>query len=200
MLYYGLSLNVSALSGNLYLNNAINGFVELLSYVVCILLLERIGRSYMTGGFMIIGGVSCIGAMLLNLFAGGTLWMLEFAKWLSFGGKFAISGSFNVIFIFASELYPTEIRSNGVGFTSGIGRIGGILAPFITLLQNNEAFEFVPLSIFGILGICSGIWTLFLPETTGRPILQHIEEAEIFYSSHGSKQRKINQTADLSSF
>ena len=43
---------------------------------------------------MILGGVVCIGAMLLNEFADGENWMLEMAKWLSFGGKFAISGSF----------------------------------------------------------------------------------------------------------
>ena len=35
-------------------------------------------------------------------------WMIECAKWLSFGGKFAISGSFCVIYVFAAELFPTE--------------------------------------------------------------------------------------------
>ena len=34
-----------------------------------------------------------LGAMLLTEFSDGQNWMLEMAKWLSFGGKFAISGS-----------------------------------------------------------------------------------------------------------
>jgi len=33
--------------------------------------------------------------MLLELFANGADWMMEFAKWLSFSGKFAIAGNYN---------------------------------------------------------------------------------------------------------
>lgn len=126
----------------------------------------------MLGGLMIIGGVVCIGAMLLNEFADGENWMLEMAKWLSFGGKFAISGSFCVLYTFAAELFPTEVRSIGIGFGSMIGRVGGVMAPFIILLQDIEGLEFLPYLIFGVCGILSGVWALWLPDTTGKPILQ----------------------------
>ena len=43
---------------------------------------------------MILCGMLCFVAMLLNEFADGEIWMLEMAKWLSFLGKFAIFGSF----------------------------------------------------------------------------------------------------------
>ena len=187
LVYYGLSFNVDALSGNLYVNNAINGLVELLSYIMCILLMDILGRKTMTSGLMIIGGIVCLASMTLREYSDeDTLWMLELAKWLSFGGKFAISGSFCVIFVFAAELYPTEVRSIGVGFTSGIGRIGGIVAPFIILLQDKDGLSYVPYLIFGISGILSGIWTLALPETNKKPILQNINEAELFYQSKGT--------------
>ena len=43
LVYYGLSFNVDSLSGNLYVNNVINGVVELLAYFLCMGLLDRLG-------------------------------------------------------------------------------------------------------------------------------------------------------------
>ena len=113
------------------------------------------------------------------------------AKWLSFPGKFAISGSFCVLYVFSAELFPTEVRSIGIGFGSMIGRIGGMIAPFIILLQDTEGLEFLPYLIFGIGGVVSGVFALFLPETGGQPILQTIEEAVAFYSG-----KKVSEEAE----
>ena len=43
LVYYGLSFNVDSLSGNLYVNNVINGVVELLAYFLCMGLMDRLG-------------------------------------------------------------------------------------------------------------------------------------------------------------
>ena len=115
--------------------------------------------------------------------------MLEVAKWLSFLGKFGISGSFCVVYVFAADLFPTEVRSIGIGFGSMIGRIGGFLAPFIILLQDQEGLSFLPYLIFGSSAIASGVWALFLPETAGKPMLQTIEEALLFY---GGKENAVS--------
>jgi len=197
LVYYGLSFNVDSLAGNLYVNNVINGAVELLAYIMCILLLDKLGRKLMLGGLMIGGGAICIASMLLTEFGvdenGQEIdWMFETAKWLSFLGKFAISGSFCVLYVFAAELFPTEVRSIGIGFGSMVGRVGGIVAPFIILLQDTEGLSFVPYLIFGIGGIVSGTWALFLPETAGQPIMQTIDEAIAFYQ--GSKHKPGTDT------
>ena len=44
LVYYGLSFNVDSLSGSLYVNNVINGFVELVAYLLCMVLMDKIGR------------------------------------------------------------------------------------------------------------------------------------------------------------
>ena len=56
-----------------------------------------------------------------------------------FAGKFGVSGSFAVIWIFAAELFPTDIRGNALGLGSMAGRIGGFCAPYI-----NELWSPIP--------------------------------------------------------
>ena len=45
-------------------------------------------------------------------------------------GKFAITTIFNMVYIFASELYPTSVRALGLSVSSFCARVGSVLAPF----------------------------------------------------------------------
>ena len=100
------------------------------------------------GGLMIFGGAVCLGCMALEAAADSAddkTTLLEAQRWLAFVGKFAISGSFCAVYVFAAEVYPTVLRSTGrkldfecfffiflgIGFGSMFGRIGGFLSPFI---------------------------------------------------------------------
>ena len=126
---------------------------------------------------MIFGGLCCLSSMiLLEVSETDTDSTAIAATWCAFAGKFAISASFCAVYVFAAELFSTDIRTIGVGFGSMFGRLGGVSAPFIILLPG-----FVPNLIFAITGVLSGIWALFLPETGGKPMLQTIEEAKLFY-------------------
>ena len=46
-------------------------------------------------------------------------------------GKFCISASFAIIYVFSAELFPTVVRNVGVGSGSFWARVGGIVAPYI---------------------------------------------------------------------
>lgn len=48
--------------------------------------------------------------------------------------KSAISASFLIIFPFAGELYPTQLRGLGIGTSAYIAGLGLIIIPFITYL------------------------------------------------------------------
>ncbi|MBA5689936.1 MFS transporter [Rugamonas apoptosis] len=64
-----------------------------------------------------------------------------------------------VAYAYAAAFYPAAIRSTGVGFASGIGRAGGILAPIMigALVALNLPLEqnFMAIGLAGLLGMIS---------------------------------------------
>jgi len=48
--------------------------------------------------------------------------------------KFFISASFLIIYPFAGELYPTQLRGIGIGMSAYVAGLGLILIPFVTYL------------------------------------------------------------------
>lgn len=52
---------------------------------------------------------------------------LRFVLWLV--GKFGISCAFTALYVYAAELFPTHLRSGGIGACEVGARVGGTLAP-----------------------------------------------------------------------
>jgi MFS family permease len=44
--------------------------------------------------------------------------------------KFLASASFAIIYLYSTELFPTNVRTTGLGICSMIGRLGAILGTF----------------------------------------------------------------------
>ncbi len=78
---------------------------------------------------------------------------------------FWINGVISGLYTFAPHFYHSDIRNSGVGFTVGIGRIGGILAPIIAGYGLEFGFDRQDLYLFlVILLLLSAIITKFLPK------------------------------------
>ena len=75
---------------------------------------HRLGHSI----FMLIAGLS----LTITIFV--PLHMTNIIITLSMIGKLAITISYGVIYIYTTELFPTEIRNAGVGSSSLCARIG----------------------------------------------------------------------------
>ena len=91
-------------------------------------------------------------------------------------GKFGAAASFAIVFVYTAELFPTEIRSTAVGGSSFCGRIGGIIAPQIALLDT--VWQPFPLLIMGTGSLIGGILVfVFLPETLGKKLPSSMQEA-----------------------
>lgn len=171
--YYGLSLNVKNLGGNMYVNFVLAGLVEIPSYLLTVFLLNWSGRRKSLFYFMMGAASSCWACMKLqqqeNVNPGAQSITAMF-------GKFCISASFAVLYVYAAELFPTVIRNVGMGMTTVASRIGGILCPFVVLM--GEQSRSLPMFIFACMSLVAGLAGLKLPETKGRPMPETMEDLE----------------------
>lgn len=55
--------------------------------------------------------------------------------------KALLSASFLIIYPFAGELYPTQVRGIGIGASSYIGGLGLIVIPFVTYLVRSSVLD-----------------------------------------------------------
>lgn len=70
-----------------------------------------------------------------------------------------VQGGFNGIYPTISRVYPTEIRTTGVGFSIGVGRFGAILGPTLFGILSDAGFSTATLfSLFSlpllVMGFC----------------------------------------------
>jgi len=87
---------------------------------------------------------------------------------VSFLIGFLLQGGFNGIYPLAAQLYPAEIRSTGIGWTTGVGRLGAVLGP---LLGGILIAREVPLAwiffIFAVPAVLGGLcaWRVKIAQT-----------------------------------
>lgn len=90
------------------------------------------------GPYISIGVLYLCGAVFMAFTAasfGATLPVLMLAVFLS---GFCVSGGQKSVIALAAVFYPTEIRSTGVGWALGIGRLGGIAGPSVVGMLMSE--------------------------------------------------------------
>ncbi|KAI8504686.1 hypothetical protein Bbelb_178040 [Branchiostoma belcheri] len=177
MVYYGLGLNTSSLGGNDYINFALAGLVEIPALIPSIYATNYFGRRYPHSATLVLGGLACLFTPYL-----APPYVAEHLNPLSITlamiGKFAVTASFNIIYFWTAEMYPTVVRNVAVGTSSMWARVGGVISPFVLL--SDTAWGPLPYLIFGVLSITAGAVALLLPETLGVPLPDTLEEGENF--------------------
>ncbi|CAG5134675.1 unnamed protein product [Candidula unifasciata] len=174
--YYGIMFSTPDLNGDRFLNLFLLGVVEIPAYILCLISNKFIGRRRSIAIFLFI----CAAANLSVIFIpdqsdnGADLTKLKTA--LVIIGKFGITGSYSTIYLYASEVFPTVVRNQGVGASSFFENIGSIAAP--NMVYANNSLNNLPLGIFGGLTIVGCGLVLLLPETHNRLLPQTIEEVE----------------------
>ncbi|XP_030828616.1 organic cation transporter protein-like [Strongylocentrotus purpuratus] len=182
LVYHGLSLNTSNLGVDVYLAFALSAAVEIPAYLLAFVIVKFFGRKRSVFGCMMLGGLACVSTAFIE--QGITLTSVAMI------GKFGISASSNIIYLYTIELYPTNIRGIAVGNCSMFSNIAGILAPLILILGHYR--DSLPLVIFGVFSVIAALTTLALPETRGEKLPETVEEVEQFgSSSKGAKELKV---------
>ncbi|NXR10953.1 S22AD protein, partial [Semnornis frantzii] len=159
LVYYGLSLNVTNFGLDIYLTQLAFGAVEIPARVGCIFMLQWFGRKKNQAVLLLLSGLVCLVITVLPEDQPVTTTVLAII------GKFAASASFSTSYVYSAELFPTVIRQTGVGLCSMVGRVSGVMAPLIYLLDRYH--RAIPMAIFGSAPVVGGLLCFLLPETCG---------------------------------
>lgn len=90
---------------------------------------------------------------------------------LLFGARICITATFTIVYIYAPELYPTSVRTTGVGVASSVGRIGGMICPLVAVALIHGCHQTIAIFLFETVVMVSGICVCLFPfETTGREL------------------------------
>ncbi|XP_058779937.1 organic cation/carnitine transporter 4-like [Vicia villosa] len=161
VVWYGLSLNVRNLETNLYMNVFLNAVSELPAFMLMAVLSVRFGRKPLTIGTMWFSGFFCfMGSLMSNVGVWKVIKMV-----CGVLGIFGIAGTYNLLFIYTTELFPTVVRNTALGSTAQAVQMGAIVVPFVVVLGG-----WLPFGVFAGCGILGGIIAFYLPETLNMPL------------------------------
>ncbi|KAG8066197.1 hypothetical protein GUJ93_ZPchr0004g39337 [Zizania palustris] len=177
--YYGIVLLTSELSnGNricakeqvesphsndasLYKNVFISSFAEIPGSFLSAMIVDRIGRKLSMASMLF---TSCVFLFPLIFSQADILTRVSL-----FGARLCISASFTIVYIYAPEIYPTSVRTTGIGVASSVGRIGGILCPLVAVALVHSCQQTTAILLFELVIFLSGMAVSFFPfETKGR--------------------------------
>ncbi|XP_008050781.1 solute carrier family 22 member 6 isoform X1 [Carlito syrichta] len=176
--YYGLVMDLQNFGVSIYLIQVIFGAVDLPAKLVGFLVINSLGRRPAQMSALLLAGI-CI---LVN----GVVPQDQFIVRTSLAvlGKGCLAASFNCIFLYTGELYPTMIRQTGMGMGSTMARVGSIVSPLVSMTA--ELYPSMPLFIYGAIPVAASAVTALLPETLGQPLPDTVQDLE-------SRKGKLSQ-------
>ncbi|KAJ8044443.1 Solute carrier family 22 member 6-A [Holothuria leucospilota] len=168
LLYFGFALTTGNLAGDFYLNFFLSSLVELPARIIPLFIIKRIGSLIPLITLLIASGICMIALVITDNLAVRSM-QLDNYDWLvttlSLVGKFLAVCCFPAINLLQTELFPTKVRTAGVGFSQLVGNLGSISSPMLIYLD-----KFVPnISFITMIAsaFLSAFLCLFLPETRG---------------------------------
>ncbi|KAM4846784.1 solute carrier family 22 member 6 isoform 1-T3 [Thomomys bottae] len=168
--YYGLVMDLQGFGVSIYLIQVIFGAVDLPAKLVCFLVINSLGRRPAQMISLLLAGI-CI---LVNGVIPQEQTIVRTS--LAVLGKGCLASSFNCIFLYTGELYPTMIRQTGLGMGSTMARVGSIVSPLVSM--TSELYPTLPLFIYGAIPVAASAVTALLPETLGEPLPDTIQDLE----------------------
>lgn len=104
---------------------------------------EKIGRQATIASYMVLGGVSALSMTAVHsnqaiMVAGICL-------------SFFMNGTYAGVYAYTSEVFPTAIRTTGVGIASAVGRIGAIVSPILV------GYIFPAFGFGGVFGVTTAV-------------------------------------------
>lgn len=104
---------------------------------------ERIGRQATIASYMVLGGVAALAMTMMRsneaIMAAGICL------------SFFMNGTYAGVYAYTAEVFPTSIRTTGVGTASAVGRIGAIVSPILV------GYIFPAFGFGGVFGVTTAV-------------------------------------------
>ncbi|XP_037118116.1 solute carrier family 22 member 7-like [Syngnathus acus] len=168
--FYGTLFNISGFGLNVYLTQLLYSSAEVPGKLSSFFLLDRIGRKRTQVGMLTMLAVS-LGINILIPKDMSTLRTMVAV----IGQGFASASSCTIV-LYSSELFPTVVRQNGMGYNSSVSRMGVALTPLVLLLD--DVWKDLPQLVLFSSAVLAAILASQLPETRGRCLPETIEDVE----------------------
>ncbi|KAK7073281.1 hypothetical protein SK128_015181 [Halocaridina rubra] len=189
--YWGMSLSGTTFSNDPFLYMVLSSLAEIPGYTGFTPVVAKFGRrSVLSFNFSV-----CAAAILTILATPKSYTWMVFS--LALVGKLFITGSYGILYLATSELFPTCVRSRGLSMSSLMARLGSIISPFIIKVLANS-YWWSPSVVFGVCAALGSGFALVLPDSSDKPLADTVEELEEIYSRSRSSSsgsidaKKIN--------
>jgi len=163
MIFYGFALEFADLGGSIYFNFTLSCIVDLptpLTYNLCC---RKFGRkSYV--GFTVLICITLISLSVLSALPESLKHIDLIKVIIALFGKFFVTNSFLVLYVWSFELYPTVVRSQGQMLGQVAGRIGSASSPFIATTLSS-IYRPLPFVLMAGISVLSLVFSLILPDT-----------------------------------
>ncbi|CAF3703981.1 unnamed protein product [Rotaria socialis] len=178
LVFYGVSQSTGSWDLDPYLSFTISAFVELLAYILVHLILDRVGRKKPYFIFAILFAIIAFLIIPTQKFTTKNSQIQRIIlTTINISLKFLASASYAIIYIYANELFPTNVRNTGMGICSMVARIGAMLSNFCNDYLGRIWIN-LPVIIFGIVSLVAGLLSLMFPETLNKPLPQSVADVE----------------------
>ncbi|CAH2037371.1 unnamed protein product [Thlaspi arvense] len=169
--YYGVPLAARDIDVNIYLSETLNALVELPTFVITPILLERFNRRSSVLVNTLLGGASGMLCFVLSV-----LGKTGIAFAFELGTFFCARIGFNLMAVYMVEMFPTCVRSSATMMFRQALVVGGACCPLIASI--GRQVPSVSFAIFGVAMSGLGLFVLILPETKGSSLCDTMEEQE----------------------
>nr|XP_046176573.1 solute carrier family 22 member 13 [Oncorhynchus gorbuscha] len=168
--YYCLSLNVGNFGLDIFFTQLMFGLTEIPGHILCIFILEYLGRKISLMSTLLTGGITCF--LILAVPQDNAVAITALAA----AGRFFMNNAGSICNVYLQELFPTSVRQTATGLGSIAIRIAGILSPMLNILA---AYHWsIPTIVFSSLSLVGGALVFLLPETRRTELPDSTDEAE----------------------
>lgn len=133
--YYVISTATTSVMGNLdfYLAFTLIALIEIPFIMVLTFAMKYIGRRALLASTLIICGILCL--LVLVIPGENVIFICALLA------KGFVSATFSLVFIYTAEVFPTVLRSFGVGICSLCARVATVASPYVTEAVRTKDLE-----------------------------------------------------------